>query len=47
MVQQILSQVHKQASHLLKAEYIQKEPPWYSAVLAYPPIPLPSHAFPS
>ena len=47
MVRRIPSQVHKQAARLLKAKYIQKEPAWYSAVLTYPPIPLPSRAPPS
>ena len=47
MVRRIPSQVHKQAARLLRSKYIQREPVWYQAVLAYPPIPLPSRAPPS
>jgi len=47
MVRRIPSQVHKQAARLLRAKYIRDEPAWYQAVLAYPPIPLPSRAPPS
>jgi len=47
MVRRIPSQVHKQAARLLLSKYIQNEPAWYQAVLAYPPIPLPSRAPPS
>lgn len=47
MVRRIPSQVHKQAARLLRSKYIKDEPAWYQAVLAYPPIPLPSRAPPS
>src|ERR1700683_2296709 len=47
MVRRIPSQVHKQAARLLLSKYIQNEPAWYQAVLAYPPITLPSRAPPS
>ncbi|KAI0639649.1 mitochondrial ribosomal protein S25-domain-containing protein [Trametes polyzona] len=38
----IASQVHKQASRLLREGYIQREPAWYRAVLDNPPLPLPA-----
>ena len=47
MVRRIPSQVHQQAARLLRSKYLQHEPAWYQAVLAYPPIPLPSRAPPS
>jgi small subunit ribosomal protein S23 len=47
MVRRIPSQVHKQAGRLLLSKFIRNEPVWYQAVLAYPPIPLPSRAPPS
>ena len=46
MVRRIASQVHKQASRLLRAQYIKKEPAWYQAVLDHPPLPLPAKAPP-
>ena len=47
MVRRIPSQVHKQAARLLRSKYMRDEPAWYQAVLAYPPISLPSRAPPS
>ena len=38
----IASQVHKQASRLLREGYFQREPAWYRAVLDHPPLPLPA-----
>ncbi|KAG8219651.1 mitochondrial ribosomal protein S25-domain-containing protein [Butyriboletus roseoflavus] len=46
MVRRIASQVHKQVSRLMQANYIRGEPVWYQAVLQYPPLPLPSRAPP-
>ncbi|KAF8445759.1 mitochondrial ribosomal protein S25-domain-containing protein [Boletus edulis BED1] len=46
MVRRIASQVHKQVSRLMQANYIREEPLWYQAVLQYPPLPLPSRATP-
>lgn len=46
MVRRIASQVHKQASRLLRQQYIKKEPAWYQAVLDHPPLPLPAKAPP-
>lgn len=43
----IASQVHKQASRLLREGYIQREPAWYRAVLDNPPLPLPPREPPS
>ncbi|KAI0361365.1 hypothetical protein OH77DRAFT_1392256 [Trametes cingulata] len=43
----IASQVHKQASRLLREGYIQREPAWYRAVLDNPPLPLPAREPPS
>lgn len=42
MSRRIASQVHKQASRLLRQRYIRKEPAWFQAVLAHPPLPLPA-----
>jgi small subunit ribosomal protein S23 len=47
MVRRIASQVHKQASRLLRADYIKREPAWFQAVLENPPLPLPARAPPS
>lgn len=47
MVRRLASQVHRQAARLLRSQYLKAEPAWYRAVLAYPPIPLPSRAPPS
>ncbi|KDQ63364.1 hypothetical protein JAAARDRAFT_147601 [Jaapia argillacea MUCL 33604] len=46
MVRRIPSQVHKQASRLLQAEYITEKPRWFQAVLDHPPLPLPARATP-
>jgi len=46
MVKRIASQVHKQASRLLRQRYIKKEPAWFQAVLDHPPLPLPAKAPP-
>ncbi len=46
MVRRIASQVHKQASRLLRQKFIQKEPAWFQAVLDNPPLPLPPKAPP-
>lgn len=46
MVRRIASQVHKQVSRLMQANYIREEPVWYQAVLQYPPLPFPSRAPP-
>ncbi|KAL1951451.1 hypothetical protein VTO73DRAFT_600 [Trametes versicolor] len=43
----IASQVHKQASRLIREGYIQREPAWYRAVLDNPPLPLPAREPPS
>jgi len=47
MVRRVASQVHKQASRLLKAGYLKREPAWFQAVLDHPPLPLPARAPPS
>lgn len=47
MVRRVATQVHKQASRLLRAEYIKNEPAWFQAVLEHPPLPLPARAPPS
>ncbi|CCM04204.1 uncharacterized protein FIBRA_06370 [Fibroporia radiculosa] len=47
MSRRIASQVHKQASRLLREGYLKKEPAWYQAVLSYPPLPLPPKAPPA
>ena len=47
MVRRVASQVHKQASRLLKAGYLKREPAWFQAVLEHPPLPLPARAPPS
>lgn len=44
MVRRFPNQVHKQASRLLLAQYIKREPRWFQAVLDYPPLPLPARA---
>jgi small subunit ribosomal protein S23 len=41
MPRRIASQVHQQASRLLRSNYLQQEPAWYKAVLENPPLPLP------
>ncbi|KAF8203024.1 mitochondrial ribosomal protein S25-domain-containing protein [Pholiota molesta] len=46
MVRRIASQVHQQVSRLLRANYLQKEPVWYQAVLDNPPLTLPPKAPP-
>ncbi|KAI0785094.1 mitochondrial ribosomal protein S25-domain-containing protein [Abortiporus biennis] len=46
MVRRFASQVHKQASRLMGANLIKKEPAWYKAVLEHPPLPLPAKAPP-
>ncbi|KAI0066479.1 hypothetical protein BV25DRAFT_1868177 [Artomyces pyxidatus] len=46
MVRRIASQVHKQASRLLRANYLKQRPVWYQAVLDHPPLPLPARAPP-
>ena len=38
----IASQVHKQASRLIREGYIKREPAWYRAILDHPPLPLPA-----
>ena len=43
----VASQVHKQASRLIREGYIQREPAWYRAVLDHPPLPLPAREPPS
>ncbi|KAL9716548.1 mitochondrial ribosomal small subunit component [Leucoagaricus gongylophorus] len=47
MVRRFANQVHQQVSRLMRADFIQKEPVWYQAVLQYPPVPLPARAPPS
>lgn len=46
MVRRIPTQVHQQASRLLKTNFIKREPAWYRAVLDNPPLPLPARAPP-
>ncbi|EMD41953.1 hypothetical protein CERSUDRAFT_90542 [Gelatoporia subvermispora B] len=46
-MRRLASQVHKQASRLLKESYLKKPPAWYQAVLDNPPLPLPAKAPPS
>ncbi|KAF9566128.1 hypothetical protein CPC08DRAFT_682998 [Agrocybe pediades] len=46
MGRRFASQVHKQVSRLLRANFIQKEPVWYKAVLDHPPLTLPPKAPP-
>ncbi|KAH9486580.1 37S ribosomal protein S25, mitochondrial [Psilocybe cubensis] len=46
MGRRIASQVHQQVSRLLRANYIQKEPVWFQAVLDHPPLTLPPKAPP-
>ncbi|KAI0080348.1 hypothetical protein K474DRAFT_1682731 [Panus rudis PR-1116 ss-1] len=41
MSRRIASQVHKQASRLLRQNYLRTEPAWFQAVLSNPPLPLP------
>ncbi|KAF9527760.1 mitochondrial ribosomal protein S25-domain-containing protein [Crepidotus variabilis] len=41
MVRRVASQVHQQVSRLMRANYIQKEPAWFNAVLDNPPLNLP------
>ncbi|KAF9477528.1 hypothetical protein BDN70DRAFT_861735 [Pholiota conissans] len=47
MVRRIASQVHQQVARLLRANYLQKEPVWYQAVLDNPPLTLPPKAPPA
>jgi len=47
MVRRLATQVHKQASRLLRADFIKREPAWFQAVLEHPPLPLPARAPPS
>lgn len=47
MVRRVASQIHKQASRLLKAGFLKREPAWFQAVLEHPPLPLPARAPPS
>lgn len=47
MSRRIASQVHKQASRLLREGYLKKEPAWFQAVLEHPPLPLPPKAPPA
>ncbi|KAI0961934.1 hypothetical protein AcV7_010348 [Taiwanofungus camphoratus] len=47
MSRRIASQVHKQASRLLRQNYLKTEPAWYQAVLEHPPLPLPPKAPPA
>ncbi|GBE77799.1 mitochondrial ribosomal protein S25-domain-containing protein [Sparassis latifolia] len=42
MSKRVASQVHKQASRLLRQNYLRREPLWYQAVLDHPPLPLPA-----
>ena len=46
MVRRIASQVHQQASRLLRAKYLTQEPVWFRPVLDNPPLPLPPKAPP-
>ncbi|OCH94730.1 hypothetical protein OBBRIDRAFT_884516 [Obba rivulosa] len=46
-MRRLASQVHKQASRLLKENYLKRPPAWYQAVLDNPPLPLPAKAPPS
>ncbi|KZT05827.1 uncharacterized protein LAESUDRAFT_813088 [Laetiporus sulphureus 93-53] len=46
MSRRVASQVHKQASRLLRKGYLKQEPAWYQAVLDHPPLPLPPKAPP-
>lgn len=46
MGRRIASQVHQQVSRLMRANFIQKEPLWYQAVLDNPPLTLPAKAPP-
>ncbi|PCH33903.1 hypothetical protein WOLCODRAFT_112765 [Wolfiporia cocos MD-104 SS10] len=41
MSRRVASQVHKQASRLLRQGYLKREPAWYQAILDHPPLPLP------
>jgi len=47
MVRRIASQVHKQASRLIRAGFLKVPPAWYQAVLEHPPLPLPPREPPS
>lgn len=42
----IASQVHEATSRLLQSGSLREPPAWYSAVVAYPPLPLPPRAPP-
>ncbi|KAI0314770.1 mitochondrial ribosomal protein S25-domain-containing protein [Amylostereum chailletii] len=44
MVRRIASQVHKQASRLLRNGYIKTSPRWHEAALDHPPLPLPARS---
>ncbi|KAI0040812.1 hypothetical protein FA95DRAFT_1502287 [Auriscalpium vulgare] len=46
MVRRIASQVHQQASRLMRADYLKQRPAWHQAVLDHPPLPLPARAPP-
>lgn len=46
MGRRIASQVHQQVSRLLRANYLNKEPAWFQAVLDNPPLVLPPKAAP-
>lgn len=46
MAKRVATQVHQQASRLLRENYLKKEPAWYRAVLEHPPLPLPAKAPP-
>ncbi|KAH9937229.1 mitochondrial ribosomal protein S25-domain-containing protein [Fomitopsis serialis] len=41
MAKRIATEVHRQASRLVREGYIKKEPAWLQAVLDHPPLPLP------
>jgi len=47
MVRRVATQVHKQASRLLRGEYLKARPAWFQAVLDHPPLPLPARAPPA
>jgi Mitochondrial ribosomal protein S25 len=41
MGRKVATQVHNAATRLMQGKLLQQPPLWYSAVLQYPPLPLP------
>lgn len=43
-MRRVASQVHHQTARLLQANFLEREPAWFQAVLDNPPLPLPPKA---